>query len=52
MKRYKDVRDRICPICGKKFVPAPFHIYRAKARLVCSWACVRKFEKDNGIKLC
>lgn len=44
-------RERKCPICGKIFLAAPFHIYKAKNKLVCSWGCVRKYEKKNGVKL-
>ena len=41
-----------CPICGKKFVPAPEHIYRDKrvwnGRFVCSYGCVIKSERMKG----
>lgn len=43
-------RERKCPICGKTFIVAPFHIYRAKDRLVCSWGCVCKYEKGRDRK--
>lgn len=42
-----------CPVCGKEFTPAPFHVYKvyvkSKAcyKLACSWHCVRKWEKNN-----
>lgn len=53
-------RVMVCPVCGKKFVPAPEHVYRsdftkkeakklgrddAFTSLVCSWHCVREHEK-------
>ena len=36
-----------CPICGKKFVPAAQHIYKANSRVVCSWGCQRAVEKKR-----
>lgn len=48
---HQEGRERKCPICGKNFIAAPFHIYRANSRLVCSWGCVRTYEKKKGIKL-
>lgn len=40
----------ICPICGKKFNPAPEHAYYIKKNrklLVCSYSCMRKWEKGE-----
>lgn len=40
-------RQRKCPVCGEKFIPAPQHVYKerhAPYRLVCSWSCVCKSE--------
>ena len=38
-----------CPVCGKTFVPAPYHVYkeagRAKTRKVCSYSCMLKAER-------
>lgn len=36
-----------CPICGKRFIPAAQHLYRANNELVCSWGCQRKVEKEK-----
>lgn len=36
----------VCPVCGKEYVPAPQHVYKVKHRLVCSWGCLRKAEKE------
>lgn len=44
-------KERKCPICGKIFLIEPFHIYKVNNRLVCSWGCVRTYEKRKGIKL-
>ena len=39
---------RKCPICKKRFIPAPNHIYRINTKgLVCSWGCVRKHEREK-----
>ena len=39
---------RECPVCGKMFSPAPEHSYCIgnKQKLVCSYSCVRKWEKE------
>lgn len=39
-----------CPVCGRQFVPAPQHSYHMpyeKYRLVCSYGCHRKAERDH-----
>ena len=44
---------KICPICGDQFIPAGQHIYNVgkKHRLVCSWHCVREYEKEHPQKI-
>ena len=37
----------VCPVCGKRFIPAAFHIYKAGGTFVCSWGCQRKVEKER-----
>ena len=46
-----------CPVCGKTFIPAPLHAYKVSMKhrcggiydkLVCSWHCLRAYEKENG----
>ena len=41
-----------CPVCGKKFTPAPQHCLKigegTHAPLVCSYSCMRKWEKENA----
>lgn len=56
------IEEKTCPICKKKYVPAPYHAYREspKGRLVCSYHCAlesdrrkkRKYIKRNekGVK--
>ena len=41
-----------CPVCGVRFAPAPYHIYKIlhsgkKYSLVCSWRCKRAWEKER-----
>lgn len=43
----ENVVEKKCPICGKTFVPAPFHVYKANGRLVCTWSCVCQYEREK-----
>ena len=40
---------RICPICGKKFIPEVEHVYRDKSNPnrppVCTYSCMRESER-------
>ena len=40
---------RVCPICGKKFLPEPLHVYKDKSdpdrKLVCTYHCMRESER-------
>jgi hypothetical protein len=44
-----------CPICGKKFIAAPYHGWiiketeKRRGTKVCSYSCMRKWEKENII---
>lgn len=45
---------RTCPICGKEFLPAAQHSWKIgnhewRKELVCSYTCMRKWEKDPKI---
>ena len=51
MGRYKD-GTMVCRVCKKRFLPAPFHAwkialtrYGGARTLVCSYSCMRAFEK-------
>ena len=33
------MKENKCPRCGKKFIPAPYHIYKSGKRRYCSWTC-------------
>lgn len=57
-----DTKERICPICGKNFIPAPYHYWKINSTtaqsldgdpitfgtLVCTYTCMRKWEKSHG----
>ena len=47
----RHVREHICPRCGKRFFPAPYHQWRIgytdAFKLVCSYTCMRKWEKEK-----
>lgn len=39
--------DKICPVCGKNFIPAGLHMYKdaRNHNPVCSWTCMLKSER-------
>ncbi len=37
--------DHRCPVCGKNFIPAPFHLYVHNKVKLCSWTCMLKAER-------
>lgn len=43
----KDYGVKDCPICSKKFIPAPSHIYKdpKTQRKVCSYSCAVKAKQ-------
>lgn len=44
-----EIQDSICPICGKNYIPAPFHNYKIHGKKVCSWHCQLKGERDRFV---
>lgn len=45
-----------CPCCKKKFVPAPYHVYKIGDNFTCGWNCLcemkrRKVETEKKSKL-
>lgn len=43
-----------CPVCGEKFLPAPFHGWkdaRNQERLVCTYPCQRESERLHEAEL-
>lgn len=41
----------VCPICNKKYIPAPEHAWKIGSekvyKLVCSYTCMRAWEKEK-----
>ena len=43
-----DMEERTCPICGKVFIPAPFHVYKdGHGKYYCTWGCFNKYKPRN-----
>jgi len=40
-------KDRTCLVCGKNYIPAPFHAYKVYGKPVCSWSCQLKGEREG-----
>ena len=38
-------REWTCPICGKIFIPATFHVYREGDEVFCGWNCLREYRR-------
>jgi len=39
-----------CPVCKKLFIPAPQHVWKVGGKKVCSYTCMRSFEKAQEEK--
>lgn len=55
-ERYNFV-NKICPVCGKNFVPAPMHIYKIRinknrTNLVCTYNCMVNWQKTLPQGVC
>lgn len=46
----KSIKEKICHICGKTFIPAVYHKYKSQGRLVCTYSCMLKGERDDKMK--
>lgn len=44
------IEERKCPICGKTFIPAPYHIYRRGSKWFCIWSCMLKYDREQEEK--
>ena len=42
------MRSVVCKKCGKKFLPAVYHVYKDAGKYYCSWHCYN--HKDDGKK--
>lgn len=53
MKCYKDpIVVKICPVCGKEFVPAPDHVYKVtkSGAPVCSYHCMMDARRKRDAR--
>jgi hypothetical protein len=41
------MRESICPVCKKIFIPAPYHIYVKNEITYCGWNCYNKSENTK-----
>ena len=39
-----EITEAKCKCCGKIFCPAPYHVYKDKKGLYCSYSCYNKRE--------
>lgn len=44
----KDAYMTTCPVCRKKFIPAPQNVYKLGNKDVCSWKCLCEGRR-NGV---
>ena len=49
MAKIEIYREAVCPVCGKKFIPAPMHRYRLddQYKYVCSWSCLCESRRQR-----
>ena len=52
----KDLKEIICPICGRTFIPAPCHVFHVDGKpykKVCSWTCLcESRRRDPKLNTC
>ena len=46
MKEPIPFRTAICGKCGREFIPAPQHVFKANGKYYCKWTCYNH-RKDN-----
>jgi hypothetical protein len=39
IKEVINYHERKCAKCGKLFIAAPFHVFRANSKWYCKWTC-------------
>lgn len=38
---------KVCPVCKKKFYCTPEHVFKVNGVIICSWTCLRAWEKEK-----
>ena len=46
-----DMFERECSRCGKKFIIAPYHVYKLGRRVYCSYGCYRPAKEEAEAKV-
>lgn len=52
-EKIDDIRTHKCPVCGKKFIPAPFHAYKTSPcgkTLLCTYSCKLEYDRRRDAK--
>jgi len=44
------LNERKCPVCGKIFVPAPFHVFVEDHKTFCKWSCLCEYRRKKATK--
>jgi hypothetical protein len=43
------LKEVICPVCGKSFIPAPMHVFKTPTgSYICAYSCV--LERERRVK--
>lgn len=42
-------KDRVCYECKKKFLPAPYHMFKDGKRWFCKWTCYNSYMKKKEL---
>jgi hypothetical protein len=47
------LKEVICPVCGKRFIPAPMHVFKTPtgSRYICTYSCVLERERRAKEKM-
>lgn len=41
--------EHICPVCGKKFIKAPQHVWKTQhkgGKYICSYSCCLRYDRE------
>ena len=45
-----DMREHKCCVCGRKFLPAPQHVFHKNGKWCCKWTCYAQLLKQLEAK--
>lgn len=52
-EKIDDIRTHKCPVCGKRFVAAPYHAYKTSPKsnkLLCTYSCMLEYDRRRTRK--